>query len=212
MDQDDIGMSQPRTFEIRARFNASTVRVYQAYPARIAEPALAAGRFVAPFKLSRMTWIKPSFNWMMYRSGYATKPDQEFVLGIDILREGFEWALERAVLSTFHPGAHLSPGNWKNLLHESPVRIQWDPERDWTLRSIDDVRTIHDTNRPCRRGSAPLRGRLDHQHRGSHAARAFDRGSCSQPHLSGIQAGPTRDGLSAQERADKKARPTVMMS
>jgi len=35
--------------------------VYQAYPAEIAVPALANGRFVAPFKRDRMTWIKPSF-------------------------------------------------------------------------------------------------------------------------------------------------------
>jgi hypothetical protein len=77
--------------EIRARFDESTVRIYQAYPAEIARPALAAGRLVVPFKLSRMTWIKPSFNWMMYRSGYATKPAQELVLGIDITRKGFEW-------------------------------------------------------------------------------------------------------------------------
>jgi Domain of unknown function (DUF4291) len=135
-------MKRSSTFQIRARFDETTVRIYQAFPAEIARPALAAGRLVAPFKLSRMTWIKPSFNWMMYRSGYAKKPDQEFVLGIDISREGFEWALERAVLSTFHPETHLSPGNWKNLLHESPVRIQWDPERDWRLQIIDDVRTI----------------------------------------------------------------------
>jgi Domain of unknown function (DUF4291) len=41
--------------------------------------------------MGRMTWIKPSFNWMTYRSGYATKPGQEVVLGIDIAREGFDW-------------------------------------------------------------------------------------------------------------------------
>ena len=88
---------------VRAIYSDRTIRVYQAYRQEIARPALAAGRFVSPFEMDRMTWIKPSFNWMMYRSGYATKPGQEVVLGIDISREGFEWALEHATLSKFIP-------------------------------------------------------------------------------------------------------------
>jgi len=89
-----------------------------------------------------MTWIKPSFNWMMYRSGYGTKPGQEVVLGIDITREGFEWALKNAVLSKFTPSVHASPEKWQNLLTARPVRIQWDPERDWRLQRIEGVRAI----------------------------------------------------------------------
>ena len=129
-------------FEIRARYDASSVRVYQAYSATIASPALAAQRFVPPFKLSRMTWIKPSFNWMMYRSGFATKPGQEIVLAVDIIRDGFEWALENAVLSTFHHCIHGSYDAWRGLLSEKPVRVQWDPERDWRLHPIANVRAI----------------------------------------------------------------------
>lgn len=127
---------------IRAIFNDRTIRVYQAYGPDIAIPALKAKRFVPPFKMGRMTWIKPSFNWMMYRSGYATKPGQEFVLGIDITREGFEWALEHAALSNYNPTAHSSPEEWKRLLETNPVRIQWDPERDWRLNIIEGVRAI----------------------------------------------------------------------
>ena len=56
--------------------------VYQAYPPEIADAAVAAGRFVPPFKRERMTWIKPSFRWMMYRCGWATKPGQERVLAV----------------------------------------------------------------------------------------------------------------------------------
>jgi hypothetical protein len=92
--------------------------------------------------MTRMTWIKPSFNWMMYRSGYATKPGQEVVLGIDITREGFEWALKNAVLSKFTPAAHVSPEKWQRFLTAKPVRIQWDPERDWRLQPIEGVRAI----------------------------------------------------------------------
>jgi hypothetical protein len=58
--------------QIRAAHTASTITVYQAYSPAIAEPAVAAGRFVAPFKRDRMTWIKPSLLWMAYRSGLPT--------------------------------------------------------------------------------------------------------------------------------------------
>jgi hypothetical protein len=127
---------------VRAAYSDQIVRVYQAYCPEIAIPALAAGRFVPPFSMGRMTWIKPSFNWMMYRSGYATKPGQEVVLGIDITREGLEWALANAALSTFSPAVHSSPDAWRSLVATRPVRIQWDPERDWRLQPIAGVRAI----------------------------------------------------------------------
>lgn len=38
------------THEVRAILTDQTVTVYQAYSARIAEPALIEGTFVAPFK------------------------------------------------------------------------------------------------------------------------------------------------------------------
>lgn len=127
---------------INADYSERTVRVYQAYSPKIALPALEVGRFVPPFNMRRMTWIKPSFNWMMYRSGYGTKPAQEVVLGINITREGFEWALANAALSTFTPAVHSSHDEWQRLLREKPVRIQWDPERDWRLQSIPLMRAI----------------------------------------------------------------------
>lgn len=43
--------------QVRAVFDADTITVYQAYAAAIAEPAVAAQTFVAPFKRERMTWI-----------------------------------------------------------------------------------------------------------------------------------------------------------
>jgi hypothetical protein len=127
---------------IRAVFDDTTIRVYQAYRPEIAVAALAAGRFMPPFKMERMTWIKPSFNWMMYRSGYASKPGQENVLGIDITRAGFEWALANAALSRFMPDVHASYEAWQHDVASKPVRIQWDPERDWRLQPIEGVRSI----------------------------------------------------------------------
>ncbi len=43
--------------QIRAVFDDTTIRVYQAYSGEIADAALTAGTFVPPFKLARMTWI-----------------------------------------------------------------------------------------------------------------------------------------------------------
>ena len=135
-------MSDEQGNEIRAIYDNLSIRVYQAYSAEIALPALDAQRFVPPFKMNRMTWIKPSFNWMMYRSGYASKPSQEIVLGLDITREGFDWALNHAALSSFDPHFYASHEIWRRELACKPVRIQWDPERDWKLAPINNLRTI----------------------------------------------------------------------
>lgn len=119
--------------EIRAGYDAGTLVVYQAYKPEIAAAAVRAGRFGgAGFKVERMTWIKPSFTWMMYRSGWATKPGQERVLAVRITRSGFEWALRNSALSHYEPRVHASKEEWRSGL-TAPVRIQWDPERD--LRS-----------------------------------------------------------------------------
>lgn len=122
--------------EVRAAYDDETLTVYQAYSPAIAGPALDAGTFVAPFKRERMTWIKPSFRWMMYRSGWGQKPGQERVLAVRIRRSGFEWALAHACLSHYDRDLHSSAAEWKQQLRESPVRIQWDPERSTTQQEL----------------------------------------------------------------------------
>ncbi|MEO0881548.1 MAG: DUF4291 domain-containing protein [Pseudomonadota bacterium] len=119
--------------QIRAAYDDTIVRVYQAYSHQIANAALASGTFVTPtFKMDRMTWIKPSFLWMMYRSGWAKKDaDQLRILAIDISRSGFEWALENSCLS--HRPAEMDQETWQHLKAQSPVRVQWDPERNLQL-------------------------------------------------------------------------------
>ncbi len=123
--------------QIRATFDAETIRVYQAYSDEIADAALARGTFVSPpFKRSRMTWIKPSFRWMLYRCGWAVKDaGQNRVLALDLTRSGFEWALAHASLSTHAAGA--DPEQRRAELRAQPVRIQWDPERDLRFRPLD---------------------------------------------------------------------------
>lgn len=115
---------------IMAHYNKQTVRVYQAYNHTIADEAVSLGRFGPSFKIDRMTWIKPSFLWMMYRSGWATKTDQERILAIDITREGFDHILSQVVLSSYDRDLYASREEWQTKLQASPVRCQWDPDRD----------------------------------------------------------------------------------
>lgn len=123
--------------QVRAVFDDDTITVYQAYSAAIAVPAAANNSFNGtPFKLGRMTWIKPSFLWMMYRSGWATKPGQENVLAIQITRTGFEEALSQACLSHYDPDVYPDHATWEEHKQNSPVRIQWDPERAITLEPL----------------------------------------------------------------------------
>lgn len=122
--------------EIRASFDDEALIVYQAYSSEIADAAVEAGRFVPPFKRGRMTWVKPSFLWMMYRSGWATKPGQERVLAIRITRTGFEWALAHSSLSHHDPGVYGNHEEWVERKRVAPVRVQWDPERSLTLEPL----------------------------------------------------------------------------
>jgi hypothetical protein len=126
----------PPQRQIRARHTETTIRVYQAYAPEIADPAVEAGTFVAPFKRERMTWIKPSFLWMAYRCGWGRKPGQECVLALDITLEGFDWALRHASLSHFERSMHADRQAWADQLKTSPVRVQWDPERDLHHRPL----------------------------------------------------------------------------
>lgn len=124
--------------EIRAGFGPDTIRVYQAYNDAIADAAVRTGTFGPPtFSLNRMTWIKPSFLWMMYRCGWGEKDaNQKRVLAIDIKRSGFEQALERACISHYETFGDETQENWRNRLSSTDVRIQWDPERNIDMQPL----------------------------------------------------------------------------
>ncbi|MFE9634241.1 DUF4291 domain-containing protein [Streptomyces sp. NPDC006463] len=121
---------------IRAAHTDTTITVYQAYSPSLGVPAARDGRFPPAWKRERMTWIKPSFLWMMYRCGWATKADQETVLAIDITREGFDRALREACLSHYEPGVHADRDAWQQSLRATSARVQWDPERDLHLNPL----------------------------------------------------------------------------
>jgi hypothetical protein len=123
--------------QIRADFDRSTIVVYQAYNDAIAAPALAAQKFVTPFSVNRMTWIKPSFLWLMERSGWGTKSNQERTLAVRITREGWDCALGMGTLTAFDPAIHASSDAWRAAFAVSPVHVQWDPERSLHGSKLD---------------------------------------------------------------------------
>ncbi|WP_338494459.1 DUF4291 domain-containing protein [Streptomyces sp. SJL17-4] len=135
MEETKSAIDEPK-YRIRALHTDRTVTVYQAYRPEIGLPAAREGRFPATWKRDRMTWIKPSFLWMMYRSGWGTKEGQETVLAVEITREGFEWALRNACLSHYERGFHPDQAAWKRQLRQAPARVQWDPERDPHLQAL----------------------------------------------------------------------------
>lgn len=115
---------------VLAQFDNEKVVVYQAYNPAIADFAARHHRLAgAPgFGLGRMSWVKPNFLWMMYRSGWARKPGQERVLAIHLGRATFERILAIAAWTRFEPAVHESEDVWRAELAQSPVRLQWDPD------------------------------------------------------------------------------------
>lgn len=123
--------------QIRALYTKDYIRVYQAYNNVIADSAIQNNKFISPpSKFERTTWIKPSFLWMMYRSGWATKQNQERILAIDITHEGFQWAIKNSVPSHFDTCFYKLYDEWIKAKDLTPVVIQWDPERDIYLDKL----------------------------------------------------------------------------
>lgn len=121
-----------------ASFDEATIVVYQAYKPAIAAHAVATQTLGGPdFSFNRMSWIKPNFLWMMYRSGWGTKPDQEHTLGLRIRRPFFDELLARAVESSFSSSRHSDDATWRAALAASDVRLQWDPDHDPRGRPLE---------------------------------------------------------------------------
>ncbi len=114
---------------VLAQYDDDTVVVYQAYRPSIGEAAAREGRLGGGgFSFSRMSWIKPNFLWMMFRSGWGTKPDQEVTLAITLRREGFDAILAEAVHSGHVPAVYGEKRAWEEAVRHADVRLQWDPD------------------------------------------------------------------------------------
>ena len=103
---------------ILAQYDDESVVVYQMFNPKIAEYAVSEQKFTGcrEYNETRMTWIKTNFLWAMYRSGWATKPNQTSVLAIFLKRDAFERYLE---LARCHGSVRGEDGT---------VRLQWDPD------------------------------------------------------------------------------------
>ena len=99
------------------QYDEEGVFVYQAFNNEIAAWAIENQRFGgAGFKPDRMTWVKPSFAWVLYRSGYARKHNQTKILKIKVSHETMAHILAQS--TTGHGGGGKLG------------RVQWDPSRD----------------------------------------------------------------------------------
>lgn len=113
---------------ILAQFDKDTIVLYQAYNPAIGRFAVEHGEFGGEFIYSRMSWVKPNFLWMMYRSGWGTKDDQQVTLGLRVRREFFDSLLAEAVPSFWDPEEFTAREAWAQALIRSSVRLQWDPD------------------------------------------------------------------------------------
>jgi Domain of unknown function (DUF4291) len=120
----------PEGRHILAHHDDQSVIVYQAYRPSIGRFTVEHGYFGGGFSLSRMSWIKPNFLWMMYRCGWGTKEGQEIILGLRLRRAFFDSILAQAVQSSYSEAHFPSREQWQEALAASAVRLQWDPDHD----------------------------------------------------------------------------------
>lgn len=122
---------------IMAQYDATSIYVYQAYRPAIAAHAVKHQQFGGEFSFSRMSWIKPNFLWMMFRSGWATKEGQERILAVRLPRTFFDELLRAAVASSFAASGYATQQEWRDRVEQSEVRLQWDPDHDPTGAVIE---------------------------------------------------------------------------
>lgn len=113
---------------ILAQYDDNSIIVYQAYRPAIGRFAAQHGYFGGEFSLARMSWIKPNFLWMQYRSGWSSKSGQEVTLAIRLQRTAFDSMLAMAVHSTYKEEMYGNEETWKERVAQSDVRLQWDPD------------------------------------------------------------------------------------
>ncbi|KAK9789672.1 putative ATP-dependent RNA helicase DHX8 [Seiridium cardinale] len=126
--------------EIRAVYDDETITVYQAYNADIASEAVKHQNLNASplFKPVRMTWIKPSWCWMMYRSGYSYKDEnQERILALKMRQEDFLNLLKKSKLTTEKTEGPEDGEKGGSSAGGAEVKVQWDPERTARLGRLD---------------------------------------------------------------------------
>jgi hypothetical protein len=113
---------------VLAHYDDDTIVVYQAYRPSIGQFAAEHGVFGGDFSFARMSWVKPNFLWMMYRSGWGTKQDQEVTLALRVRRTFFDSLLAQAVPASWDRHLFPTKAEWSRAVDRSLVRLQWDPD------------------------------------------------------------------------------------
>lgn len=122
---------------VLAQYDADSVIVYQAYNPAIGRYTVEHGRFGGDFSFARMSWIKPNFLWMMYRSGWGAKENQEVTLALRLRRSAFDSLLREAVPSSWDRELYLVEEEWAGAVKRSHVRVQWDPDHHPSGAKLD---------------------------------------------------------------------------
>ncbi|MBT28547.1 MAG: hypothetical protein CMO01_02720 [Thalassobius sp.] len=111
-------------------YDEEGVFVYQAFKPETVEIAVKLGTFGKGFGLDRITWIKPSFCWVLRRTKYATKNRMQGIARIKISHEAFLEILNQSVETMWNENLYPNQDNWQTEINKSDVIHQWDPERD----------------------------------------------------------------------------------
>ncbi|CAF0908185.1 unnamed protein product [Adineta steineri] len=115
---------------ILGSFDEESIIVYQAYNQDIAQFACENGCFIdcPGYDQDRMTWIKTNFLWMMYRSQWATKFNQQHILAIWLRRSAFDSYLAQSIDTSHTDLPKNDKKNSKIKTHGGSIRLQWDPD------------------------------------------------------------------------------------
>ena len=119
---------------IIGQYDDESIIVYQAFNKKIGVDAVKYQKFEGclGYSESRMTWIKPNFLWIMFRSNWAKRTNQECILAIYLKRTAFERMLSQATLkgtkgTKVVEGTKTKKGEKIDRKY-GRIRLQWDPD------------------------------------------------------------------------------------
>ena len=117
-------MEESNVHVFHGEWDEEGVYFYQAYNDSIAAWAVQHQTLGGPeFKPGRMTWIKPSLAWMLYRAGYGEKHNQTTIIKVKLPHAAVAELLAECTCK------HGGGGGWG--------RVQWDPARDLVMSEKD---------------------------------------------------------------------------
>ena len=127
--------------------NDNYIIVYQAFNEKIATYACKHNKFIGcpVYNPTRMTWIKPNFLWMMYRSGWSFKDkNQTNILAIYLrLDPCFMNMIQHCVISQYNEILPYSRKEHnRRIKSKSRVVCQWDPHHRSNGSKVEFKRAI----------------------------------------------------------------------